>query len=152
MAGERFRSAFTIASFGLATTIVCNAGQFTKLGQYVVSAGELISIGYGNLSGMDNAIGRIYAKFQNATPAAVSGVLRISIVSPQDRPLKIMHEFRTEALDTSSTDRTKQTPLSIGLEDISEDTKIVLEFKPDTTATLTTANCTMVMDITQGVA
>ncbi|MFD0591164.1 hypothetical protein ACFQZE_24500, partial [Paenibacillus sp. GCM10027627] len=130
---ELFRSAFTKADLIGAATVPIVLGQYNKIGEYKVQAGETITIGYGLLSGMDNAIGRIYAiiKDSNVGGVELKGKLRLSIYSPQDRPLKIMHEWRTEALNTSATDRTKQTPLPEGIEVITEDKKIVLEFLPD---------------------
>lgn len=152
---ERYRSAFTKADLVSGTTVPIVAGQYNKLGEYKVQAGETISIGYGQLSGMDNAIGRIYGVIKDsaATPAELKGKLRLSIYSPQDRPMKIMQEWRTEAINTSSSDRTKQTPLPEGIEEITEDKKIVLEFLPDSVGNgnVSKANSDLIFDITQGV-
>lgn len=148
--GERYRSAFTAAQLVAADKAV-TAGEWARLGVYAVQAGEMISLGYGALSGMDNAVGRIYAKFAASGGAEVTGKVRLTIYSPQDRPLKIMHEFRTEALNTSASDRTKQTPFAEGPEIITEDKKIVLEFLPDANATIAKAQSVLIMDITQGV-
>lgn len=147
---ERYRSAFTKTEL-MSGDVVLTAGAWARLGSYEVKAGETISIGYGALSGMDNAIGRIYGVMNTAASAEIKGKLRISIYSPQDRPIKIMHEWRTEVLNTSATDRTKQTPLAEGIEIITEDKKIVVEFLPDTSATVAKAQSTLIMDITQGV-
>lgn len=152
---ERYRSAFTKNDLITNATVAIVLGQYNKLGEYKVQAGETISIGYGAFSGMDNAIGRVYGilKDSAATPVELKGKLRLTIYSPQDRPMKIMHEWRTEALNTSATDRTKQTPLSEGIEEITEDKKIVLEFLPDAigNGTLSKTNSDLIMDVTQGV-
>lgn len=150
MATNYFRSAFTKADLMQGTTIVCSAGQFNRLGVYNVPAGEVVSPGYAGQSGQDNAQGRIYVKLQDATPAVANGLLRLSIFSPQDRPIEIIQEWRTETLNTSSTDRSLQVPFAEFDAWISEDKKIVLEFKPDAGVTLTTANCTVLMDTTKG--
>jgi hypothetical protein len=149
--GERYRSAFTKNEL-ISGDIVLSAGQYNKLGQYVVQAGEQISIGYGSQGGMDNAVGRIYAMLNTSVPAEIKGKLRLSIYSPQDRPMRIIWEMRTEALNTVATDRTKQTPLPESIELVTEDKKIVLEFLPDAAATLSKAQSTLFFDITQGIA
>jgi hypothetical protein len=148
---ERYRSAFTKNDLITSASQVLVLGQYNKLGQYVVNAGETISIGYGALSGMDNALGRIYGVMKDGSSVEIKGKLRLSVYSPQDRPMKIIWEMRTEAINTAATDRTKQSPLPEGVELVTEDKKIVLEFLPDTAGTLTKANCDLIMDITQGV-
>lgn len=148
--GERYRSAFTKAEL-MSGDVVTVAGQWARLGVYNVNAGETISIGHGALSGMDNATGRIYMILNTAASAELKGKVRLSIYSPQDRPIKIMHEFRTEVLNTALADRTKQTPLPEGIEIITEDKKIVLEFLPDASGTVAKTQSTIIMDITQGV-
>jgi hypothetical protein len=150
--GQRFRSALTANDLISAATVTLTAGQYTKLGEYKVQAGETVEVGFGVLSGMDNAIGRIYALMQTSAPAEIKGKLRLQLYSPQDRPLEIIWELRTEALNTSSSDRTKQTPLPECNIVATEDKKIVLEFLPDSTATLTKANCTLIMDTTVGIS
>lgn len=151
MATNYFRSAFTKAELlNIAATIVCNQGQFNRLGAYNVPAGEVVSPGYAGQSGQSEAQGRIYVKLQDATPAVVNGLLRLSIFSPQDRPIEIIQEWRTETLLTSATDRTLQVPFPEFDAWITEDKKVVLEFKPDATSTLVVANCTFILDSTKG--
>lgn len=148
---ETYRSAFTKNEL-ITGDIALVTGQYNRLGQYVVQAGEQISVGFGALSGMDNAIGRIFAVFNTAATAEIKGKVRLSIYSPQDRPMRIIGEWRTEALNTNATDRTKQTPLPEGIELVTEDKKIVLEFLPDAAATLAKAQTNLFFDITQGIA
>jgi hypothetical protein len=150
---EFFRAAFTKDDLIDTSTVATITGQYVRLGTYVVTAGEIVAVGYGRESGQENAQGRIYGQFKDGqgTPALIPGTVRLSIYSAQDRPMEIMHEFRTETLDTSSTDRTKQIPFPVYNGFVSEDKKIVLEFKADTGATLTRANCTLILDVTKGI-
>lgn len=147
---EIFRSAFTQADLIKAAETDCIAGNPIKLGEYVVPAGELVSIGYGNLNGQQNATGRIYADLQSST-GAVDGLLRISAFSPQDRPKEILREYRTETLRQNATDRTKQVPFEEHQLAISEDKKIVLEFIADTTVKVDKSKSKLLMDITKQV-
>lgn len=75
--------------------IVCSKGEvaltpgvFTLIGEYVVKADELVGIGRGAYAALNEAIGRVYAKFVNAEGTAiVKGKLRIMLVSSQDMPI-----------------------------------------------------------------
>ena len=142
------RGALTASDLINASTVACTAGQFTQLGSYTVKAGEVVTVGYGQAQGQENAQGRIYVKLQNSTPTEVTGEVRLSILGPQNSVLREIARFRTEAL-SSSTDRTKQIPLPDSMIGASEDRKILMEFNPDSTATLTKANCTVLIDITR---
>ncbi len=151
---EIFRSAFTQADLINADTVACIAGNPIKLGEYVVPAGELVSIGYGTLNGQQNATGRIYADLQSLTDdvaAAVDGLVRISAFSPQDRPKEILREYRTETLRQNETDRTKQVPFEEHQLAVSEDKKIVFEFIADANVTVNKSKSKILMDITKQV-
>jgi len=144
--GSEFRSTFTSADM-INTSTACIAGQYNKIGEYKVQAGVNLFLGYGAQSGQENAQGRIYADIRTAA-ISQPGKVRISIVSPQDIPLAVLFEARTEVLNTSATDRTKMIPfpkMDIGA---SQDKKYVMEFMPDAAATITKANSVMIMDIT----
>lgn len=152
---EQYRSAFTKDKF-MTGDVACTAGTFTKLGQYKVEAGELVSLGYGANESMEGSPGRLYIDLKDnaASPGAnVEGIIRFSVWSPQDRPLRILYELHTSQVRTDKADRTKQIPFpSSGFPFVSEDRKIVIEFKPDTTVTVGKANSTIFMDVTLGVA
>lgn len=147
---EIFRSAFTQKELIAKDTINCIADNPIILGQYVVPAGELVSIGYGNLDGQQNAQGRIFIDLQDTTKA-VDGLIRISAFSPQDRPKEIMREYRTETLRLNVDDRTKQLAFPEHQLYISEDKKIVLEFIADTDCTVSKSKTKILMDITKQV-
>lgn len=148
---EIFRSAFTQANLISAASVACIAGNPIKLGEYVVPAGELVSIGYGTLNGQQNATGRIYVDLQVAAGTPADGLVRISAFSPQDRPKEILREYRTETLRQNLTDRTKQVPFEEHQLAVSEDKKIVLEFIADTALTVDKSKSKILMDITKQV-
>jgi hypothetical protein len=148
MAVEIFRSALTVNDLVSSATTTTIAGQFVKLGERKIEAGELLSIGFGDESGQNNAQGRIYMKLRNATPADVEGTVRLQVYSPQNRPLVILGEWRTETLKAGDTDRTKQIPLPENMYSLSEDKKLVLEFMADVSGVVTKANSTIIFDTT----
>jgi hypothetical protein len=145
---ERFRSAFTKADLITADTVLV-AGSFMKVGEYKVQAGELVTIGYGQESGQESAQGRIYMDLKTSASAVINGTVRLQVYSPQNRPLYILGEWRTETLSSGAGDRTKQVPLAEAMAWASEDKKIVFEFNSDTAVTLAKAQSTILMDTTE---
>lgn len=146
---EIFRSAFTVNDLIKADT-VCVAGNPSKLGEYVVPAGELVSVGYGSLAGQESAQGRIFLDIQSDTKAE-NGIIRISAHSPQNRPREIIREYRTEVIRQAESDRTKQVPFPEHDLWVTEDKKIVLEFIADADCTVSKAKSKVLMDITKQV-
>lgn len=148
----QFRSALTQNDLIASATVSCPAGQFTKLGERKIEAGEELSIGYGAQDGQESAQGRIFVDMRDnaASPGAVvDGVLRLQVYSPQNRPLVILGEYRTETLRTGSGDRTKQVPLAESAYLLTEDKKLVLEFMPDSVATIGKSNTKIIFDTTE---
>jgi hypothetical protein len=145
----QYRSTFNESNLITSATVVCTAGQFTRLGEYKVLSGDLIALGYGDLDSQDCAIGRIYAILKDATPTEIPGTLRLSLMSSADRQLSIEFEVRTEIVDTNATDRTKQLPFEVSSTWLALDKRFELSFNPDTTATVVKANSSVRVDITK---
>lgn len=146
--GKVFRSAWTEKNLVSAATVSVVANQIIRLGEYVVQAGEVIALGYGEQSGQNTAQGRFFADLKSDADVVLNGTVRLSIYSPQNKPLVTLAEYRTETLASGSADRSLQTPFPVMNDWASEDKKIVLEFISDTTATLSQANSDILMDIT----
>lgn len=147
-----FASAMTEADLISAATVALVAGTFSKLGEYIVKAGELLTIGQGYHDGQQDATGRVYAKLaDNSTSPGVElkGLVRLNFYDANDNFIRTLGEWRTEILDQSSTDRTKQVPLPAQKYYISRDKKLVLEFKPDASGTLGKSNCSIVLSVTK---
>jgi hypothetical protein len=145
----QYRSTFNEANLIGTATVVCTAGQFTRLGEYKVLSGDLIALGYGDLDDQCGAVGRIYALIKDVTPAEIPGTLRLSLMSSADRQLSIEFECRTEIIDSNPTDRTKMLPFEVSQTWLSLDKRFELSFNPDTTATVVKANSKVLIDITK---
>ena len=146
---KNYKSTFTEAQL-LNTDPAVVAGAPVLIGEYSVQAGEIVGLGYGN-GGQNSALGRIYAKFQNATPTQLHGTVRIQIASPQDIPLAVVYEARTEDLASGGDDITKRLPFNESELDakVTEDKKIQIWFISDTSDTLKTSNCDIIMSISR---
>lgn len=152
MLDSNWRTAMRLQDFMTGDVSVVT-GQYNKLGEYVVKAGERLALGWGDFHGQQDADGRIYADFKDnsASPgASIEGQVQLAIYDPNDHPLVILDEFRTEQLRTNSSDRTKQMPFPIQTVGATRDKKVVLYFKPDVAGTVGLANSSLLMDITKG--
>lgn len=127
------------------------AGEFVQLGRYTVPAGTAIALGFGALEGQDTAVGRLLIDMKNnavAPGANIEGLLRLTVRNPQDRPVMILAESRTERVRLGSTDPKLQRPLPWTNAVLTEDFSLVLEFKADAAGTAGSANSTVLVDIT----
>lgn len=146
-----FRSALTKNDL-ISGDIVVAVGQYSILGKRTIQAGELLSIGFGQESGMDSAQGRIFIDIKNnaVSPGAVlDGTLRLSVYTPQMRYLVNLGEWRTETLRSGAGDRTKQIPLNESVYQLSEDKILCLEFLPDVAGTVGKNNSSVLLDTTE---
>jgi hypothetical protein len=148
---EQYRSSMSEQELITSATVSVLANQPVKLGEYKVQAGEMIMLGYETKSGLDDAVGRFYASIKSDTSVELKGKLRLSVFSPQDRPIQILSEFDTDIVNDNPSDRTKQTPFPANGIFLSEDKKLVLEFISRTNATVSKANSVMLFDTTQAV-
>lgn len=146
--GNIYRGTFTVDDLVDSATVSLVAGQYIKVGERQITAGELIALGYGLKSGQESAEGRIFMNIRDNNDALIPGTVRIVEYTPQDRPIKIVDEFRTETLVQGDGDRTKQLPYPEKVRWLSEDKKYVLEIKADSNVTLTKANCEILIDVT----
>lgn len=145
----QYRSTFTEANLIGTSTVVCTAGQFTRLGEYKVLSGDLIALGFSDLDDQCGAVGRIWVNLNATGPTVAPGTIRLSLMSSADRQLSIEFECRTEILINNSTDRTKQLPFEVSDSWLSLDKRFELSFNPDTTVTLTKADSKILIDITK---
>lgn len=147
--GAKNRSVLTVNDL-MAGDVAVVSGQFNKIGQFVMPAGYYRSIGYGASNSQADAVGRFYLKLQNATPAELTGRIRLEIYTPTDRPFPngIIGEWHTSSLDSNASDRTKQIPLPEDFRAIGKDYKFVISFEPDTSDTVKKANSVFYIDCT----
>jgi hypothetical protein len=147
-----FRSALTQNDLVATATTAAIAGQYVKLGERKIEAGESLSIGFGSQSGQESAQGRIFIDIRDngTSPGLViNGTVRLQVYSPQNRPLVILGEWRTETLRTGSGDRTKQIPLPEDIYSLTEDKKLVLEYMADAAQTVGKTNTIVLLDTTE---
>ena len=138
-----------------AATVALTQNEYTKIGEVVVQADQLIGMGYGSGENQDNASGRIYVDLINnaQTPAAINGKFRIMMQSSQDMPIgsvPVILDVDLDILRSGSGDRSGQIPWHFNDILLSKDKKFVFYVKcDDASQTLSLANSTVNIDITQ---
>jgi hypothetical protein len=138
----RYKSILRKGDLISAATVAVVAGEAKVLGKYQVKAKEIVEPGVGLNGAQSDALGRLYMKIMDnaGTPAEVTGVLRLSVWTPQNRQVLIIDEWPTEDVSQNPTDRTKQFPFPETGVEVTEDMQLVLEFIADTSATVSKAN------------
>lgn len=138
-------------------TVSLVAGNYTKIGQYVVLADEMVGMGKGAFSSQNESIGRLYAAFydNSGTPVAVTnGKFRIMTMSSQDIPIgsrPVLIDVDLAALTTGATNPEQRYVFPFDGTLLSKDKKFVFFIKNTTSSaiTLSKANSKVLMDITR---
>lgn len=154
MAKNFYRTVLTKEDIITSATQLLVPNEFSKIGQKVVAADELLGMGYGTGENQDNAAGRLFCDFKDGTPALVTGIFRIMMMSSQDMPLgekPVIIDIDTRVLAFGATDRGGQIPFPFQNVFLSKDKKFVFYIKNIAAAaqTLTKANCTVSIDATK---
>ena len=141
-----FAKTLTTADFFTSATATVSTG-FTKLGSYTVPAQQAVHWGYGSASLPDNQ-GYIYLKLADSTAHTdVDGVIRLVQANAQETRTEVVFEERTDALDGSTTDRQNMIalPEQTQFDLVGEDSLLIIQFRPDTSATVSaTATSTII--------
>lgn len=136
-------------------TVALVQNEYTKIGEVVVKADQLIGMGFGGGENQDNASGRIYIDLMDngGTPAAINGKFRIMMQSSQDMPIggvPVILDVDLDILRSGTNNRGGQIPWQFNDILLSKDKKFVFYVKSDDASkTLSRANSTVNIDITQ---
>ncbi|MEM5815874.1 MAG: hypothetical protein QXL14_02385 [Candidatus Aenigmatarchaeota archaeon] len=153
-----FPKTLTKADFNLAggssQTLV--AGVWNTIGTFVVPAQQKYRFGYGNPQAPENQ-GYLYVdlKDTSATPVQIEGTIRLVYSDASGLRKQVIFEERTNVLRGSATDRRQMKPLPeapCGLRAdgwAGEDDRLIIELRPDATATLSYNNSTIYIPATQ---
>lgn len=155
--GKLFPYTFESKDLFSSATMTCPAGQYTEIGFYKVQADEEVGIGRGGYGSLNEAIGRLFARFyDNAETTPVqftNGRLRIEYRSSQDTFLACVLDVSLSALTTGETIPADRFPLPFGNILCGKDRKIVFSIKNESASsvTLSKANSKVLMDVTRSI-
>lgn len=147
---EKFSSKLTKNNLFDYDTITTKQGIPVLIGSYTVGASEGLILGNGQYKSLESATGRIYALIKDDTDAELSGLVRFSYWTPQNRSLKVLTEIHTSDLNSGATSKADQTPLPQFDYMIKEDYKLVVEFISEgDSETISKANSTLDVSVTK---
>ncbi len=125
----------------IAADVSLTPGQYTMIGEYQVSADELVGLGRGGMATQSDAIGRLYADFvSDAAADIVVGKFRVMLVSSQNIPAgskPVAIDVDLAALRTGETIPADRYAMAFDGTLLSEDKKFQFFIKNDTSAAIT---------------
>lgn len=130
-------------------TVDLAAGEFGKLGEFVVPAQEAYRWGKGAAKFEANQ-GYLYINLKDDADAAVAATVRLQQRDAQERNIITVYEEEAEVLAGSKTDRTQQQalPLQDSYPKVGHNSKLVIAVRPDAAVTVSAANTEILAPVT----
>ena len=146
---NKFRKTLKRPAF-FTSDIDVNAGEYQKLGEFVVPAQEQYRFGAGAAEYEANQ-GYLFIDIQDASgPNPVQGTVRLQQRDAQERNIVTVFEEDTEVLRSSKTDRTQKQalPEQRNYPRVGRDSKLVVAINPDSTLTVSASDTEMLIPVT----
>lgn len=146
--GASFPKTLTTDDF-MAGDVDVPAGEYVKLGEFVVPAQEAYRWGKGTASFEANQ-GYVYILIQNATPAEVTGTVRLQQRDAQERNIVTVFEERADVLHESKANRDQQVPLpeQQSYPKVGKNSKLAIAFRSDAADTVSKADTDILLPVT----
>lgn len=128
MATYEYRRTFVPSEFQMINSDV-KAGTYLKVLEYVVPAQQRITYGAGRIvNGVDDR-DTLVLRFKDSGGSTIHGWVRLAVADANEVVKQLIIEKRTEELETG---------VKLGVQKYwaREDSKLIIEFKPDANATI----------------
>jgi len=135
-AGTAFKQTLVTGSFtGIASSdqTVTNA-QYNTIGYKNIGAQQAGTLGWGNLQNDPANQGKVFIDIENTSGTDIDGWIRVQLANASETRVETLFEMRTERLSENPTDDTKWIHVPEYALKVTEDSKILLQFKPDGSA------------------
>lgn len=141
-----FKKTATKNDFDIDSTVSCTAGKYTEIANMQVPAQQLRFWGNGGIiNGVDDR-GVLKMDLNTSAPALIPGTVRLVVADANKVVRNFVQEIRTEDLDSTVGTYTRLAKYSsVGAK---EDSYLLVEFNPDSTATISKADSTISAPIT----
>ena len=148
MTKQKFRRVLSKNDFGLSGTASVSSSDFQKIAQLTVPAQQVMAWGANEnyAGGVQGAPAQIDLK--NSTPANIEGVIRLVVTDANEVNKQVVLEERTEKFRASAYDRSQAVLLMEAVFKAKQDSKLVIEFKPDADDTIDWSQSTIVLPTT----
>ncbi len=149
--GTPFKKRLVYSDFvGIATADqTVTAGKYVTVGTYTIGAQKYATFGFGNVQLDPMNQGRIAIDTENTSGVDIDGWIRLLIANASETAVYTALEERTETLSENLTDMSKWLPLTEYGIKAGEDSKLIIQFKPDTSGTLDSGETLVYIDITE---
>lgn len=145
---DKFRKTMKETAF-FTSNVDLAAGEYGKVGQFVVPAQEQYRFGAGAAEYEANQ-GYLYIDLRDDADAAVPGTVRLQQRDAQERNIITVFEEATEVLSASKSDRTQKQalPEQRNYPKVGRDSKLVIAVNPDSAVTVSASNTEMLIPVT----
>lgn len=125
-------------------------GRFNEIGRFQIGAGQFAEVGVGSVNDNAESQGRPLIDYQDSTPSGISGVHRVLHENATQTQSQKVLQRRSDDLNISNRNERVTLPRvsQKGYARVTEDSFIVLEFKPDSSNTVATAESTVSLPVT----
>uniref|UniRef100_A0A6M3Y079 Uncharacterized protein n=1 Tax=viral metagenome TaxID=1070528 RepID=A0A6M3Y079_9ZZZZ len=142
--GDEFPVTFRLEDFGFTADQALVAGQWNRIGAYVVEAG------------MEYCVGRrfdgfIFADLRETANVQFHGKIRFVVTNPAETGKELVAEHHTREMGSIS-DKQMKPILPLSPPWVTQDSKIILEINPDVSNTLDFGYTISAIDLTSRVA
>jgi len=148
--GTPFKKTLQYTDFtGIATTDqTVTAGKWNTIGTYTVSSQQFATVGYGRINDHPENQGKVFIDTEDTSGTDIDGWIRIALANAQETQVVVVLEERTETLSLGESDTRQRLhmpeyPLWAG-----EDSKILIQFKPDSSGTVDSGETIIYIDAT----
>ncbi|WP_456477902.1 hypothetical protein [Geoglobus ahangari] len=148
--GKGFPKTLTKEDFGITANVTVKAGVWNKIGEFRVPPQQAYKWGYGTPNLPYNQ-GYMYVLLQyndGTNITEVKGKIRLVVSDANELNKTVVFEERSEVLHAATADITKQKALPEQGPLAREDDKLIIEFMPDSDATITAADSDIRLPVT----
>lgn len=133
---RRFPRTLGVTNFTTADRTLV-AQTYSRVGEIVVSAQQEATFGVSTLRSGGTEGEPIYMRFVDDGGTDIDGSVRLYIANAQETNRVLVMEERTERLIASQNDRTQAPLLMEFAQNAKEDSKLIIEFRPDSSTNVT---------------
>jgi hypothetical protein len=133
----KFPRVYTKSDFGITSDITAQPSKYNKIGELTVPAGQFVTFGVGAVANGVDSREVAYIDLKDGTGTNIDGTIRLVLADPNEVRKIVVAEQRTERLRASATDRTQGFLLGEFKTKAKEDSKLIIEFYPDSSSAVT---------------
>jgi len=141
MAYQKFERYYNEDEFGLTADVSVTANEWKRIGEIMVPAQTYLTFGAGAIANGVDYRRECKIILKDGSGNLISGKVRFAILNNAETKKIVVAEERTESLEQGV--KLGEYPVKA-----KEDSKLVLEFKPDADATVSASNSTILVPTT----